>query len=119
MEKKKTDQYFMVDEGVLDRMCGYANLSRKDRVLEVGAGGGNLTTKLADSGAKVFAVEKDGELFHELEDRISGYSNVEVTLGDALKIDSQTSTRSSQTYLIAYRRKSRCGSWNTGLRSEY
>jgi 16S rRNA A1518/A1519 N6-dimethyltransferase RsmA/KsgA/DIM1 with predicted DNA glycosylase/AP lyase activity len=63
-----------------------ANLKKTDTVLEVGAGTGNLTRALAKSGAKVIAVESDLTLERELRRRVGRLSNVEIIIGNALKL---------------------------------
>jgi len=79
----KQDQHFLIDERVLGRIIDYGKLTGDDTVLEIGAGYGNLTEKLAGRASRVIAIEADPELaasIHRLE-------NVEVIIGDALKIE--------------------------------
>lgn len=52
------DQHFISDKTILKKIVGCANLKKKDIVLEIGAGTGNLT-KLLVKKAKVIAIEKD------------------------------------------------------------
>ena len=80
------DEHLMVDEAMLEKICGYANLSRKDFVLEVGAGTGNLTKFLAERASCVHAIEKNRGLFEKLEKEMAGYGNVELVHADATKI---------------------------------
>jgi 16S rRNA (adenine1518-N6/adenine1519-N6)-dimethyltransferase len=83
MKRYKKDQHFLVDEGVLDRIIEYGKLNSSDTVLEIGAGYGNLTGKLAGKAGRVVAIEVDAELVAS-----SGkWDNVEVIIGDALKIE--------------------------------
>ncbi|MFQ6056944.1 MAG: rRNA adenine N-6-methyltransferase family protein, partial [Methanosarcinales archaeon] len=46
------DQYFLIDKRVINRIIEYADLNKKDVVLEIGAGTGNLTQKLAEFANK-------------------------------------------------------------------
>jgi 16S rRNA (adenine1518-N6/adenine1519-N6)-dimethyltransferase len=80
------DRRFMVDDGLLDDIVGYAQLTEGDVVLEVGAGSGNLTGKLADV-VKLSAVEKDADLYRMLARRFGGDDRVELIRGDALKVE--------------------------------
>lgn len=80
------DQHFMTDLRILERIAKAADISEGDRILEIGAGTGNLTRVLANSGAKIIAVELDEELARALKDRFSGRKNVEVVEGNALKL---------------------------------
>ncbi len=78
----KFSQHFLVDERVAERQIEYANLQPDDVVLEIGAGNGILTRKIARV-ARVIAIEID-ERFIE---RLRKIKNVEVIHGDALKVD--------------------------------
>lgn len=62
----KHDQHFMIDEEIASKIVDYANISSKDRVLEVGPGKGALT-KYMVKVANVTAVEIDKELCKELK----------------------------------------------------
>jgi 16S rRNA (adenine1518-N6/adenine1519-N6)-dimethyltransferase len=86
MRGKKQGANLMVDSAQIRRICDYAGLLKTDRVLEIGAGTGNLTLALSERAGKVYAVEKDVRLFHVLEKRLAGARNVELLCGDALKI---------------------------------
>jgi len=69
-------QNFLVDHNVLDFICNAGGLSADDVVLEIGAGTGLLTGHLADSGARVVAVEIDANLFEMLSDYVGDADNV-------------------------------------------
>ncbi len=55
------DQIFIADEDLQKRVVDFAELRDGDRVLEVGAGVGNLTEHIAEI-CPVTAIEKDGKL---------------------------------------------------------
>jgi len=78
----KLGQNFLVDERVAARQIEYANLSKDDVVLEIGAGNGILTRKMAKI-AKVIAIEIDPRFI----DALKKIENVEVIHADALKVD--------------------------------
>ncbi len=85
--KRELGQHFLVDEnllGVIDRL---AELASEDVVLEVGPGLGVLTRHLADRVAHVHAVELDRSLEAPLRERLGARANVELHLGDALRLD--------------------------------
>ncbi|MEE8358028.1 MAG: 16S rRNA (adenine(1518)-N(6)/adenine(1519)-N(6))-dimethyltransferase RsmA [Candidatus Hydrothermarchaeales archaeon] len=84
---KKLGQNFLVDESLLKEQVGYASINDEDIVLEVGAGIGNLTKFLLEKAKKVIVVEKDRRMIKILEDRFSGKENLEIILGDVLKVD--------------------------------
>lgn len=84
---KKLGQNFLIDPNIVKGIVEAAELSEKDRVLEVGPGIGTLTQGLAESGASVVAVELDKRLLPVLETTLEGYDNVRVVNGDILKVD--------------------------------
>ena len=83
MKRYKKDQHFLIDEQVLSRIIEYGRLNRSDTVLEIGAGYGNMTEKLAHKAGKVIAIEVDPELASSLNQ----FENVELIIGDALEQD--------------------------------
>ncbi len=84
---KRLGQHLMVDVSVLRRMIEHAKLGPGDRVLEIGAGVGNLTKLIAQSGvAKVWAVEADARLCEILRQELSGLDNVEILQADFLEV---------------------------------
>lgn len=85
--KKSLGQNFLVNEGVLDRIVATAAVGRDDTVLEVGPGTGALTTRLAATGARIIAVEKDRRLIEPLRERFAAFPNVRIVEGDILKLD--------------------------------
>lgn len=81
------DQHFLIDPDYLDRIVAAADLRPEDVVLEIGAGIGNLTERLARKARKVIAIELDPTLVRVLHDRFDEVENIEIIAGDALKID--------------------------------
>jgi 16S rRNA (adenine1518-N6/adenine1519-N6)-dimethyltransferase len=81
---KRIGQNFLVDRDVLSRIADYAELNPTDRILEIGAGTGNLTEVLSRRAGRVYAVEVDSGLAAGLRGR---FANVEVISGDALKVE--------------------------------
>jgi len=67
------------------KLCIYADLSRADVVLDVGAGFGWLTRFLADKCKAVVAVEKDSQVASVLNDQVKGLDNVAVIEADVLR----------------------------------
>ncbi|MEM3397131.1 MAG: 16S rRNA (adenine(1518)-N(6)/adenine(1519)-N(6))-dimethyltransferase RsmA [Thermoplasmata archaeon] len=86
--KKALSQHFLKDKRVLERIVGYADLNKKDIVLEIGAGTGLLTQAICETGAEVIAVEKDQSLVTAyLKPLEKNYGNLKVIEGDALKVE--------------------------------
>ena len=84
---KKLGQNFLIDENVVYQIVAAAELSEADTVLEVGPGIGTLTQGLAESKARVVAVELDTRLLPVLATTLNGYDNVRVVHGDILKVN--------------------------------
>ena len=84
---KKLGQNFLIDENVVRQIVEAAELSEAETVLEVGPGIGTLTQGLAESKAKVVAVELDTRLLPVLATTLEGYDNVRVVHGDILKVN--------------------------------
>jgi len=84
--KKRLGQNFLVDEDAIRKMVSYASISRRDTVLEVGAGFGFLTEKIAENAKRVIAVEIDERLVRAFRKRLRGYDNVTILHGDIMKI---------------------------------
>ena len=84
---KKLGQNFLIDENVVHQIVAAAELSEADTVLEVGPGIGTLTQGLAESKARVVAVELDTRLLQVLATTMNGYDNMRVVHGDILKVN--------------------------------
>ena len=64
--KKSLGQNFLINPKIAERIAFEADISKKDTVLEIGPGTGNLTKYLLTRAKKVIAVEKDDNLIKEL-----------------------------------------------------
>lgn len=86
---RRKGQNYLIDSNILQKILDYADLSKNDTVLEIGAGIGTLTIPLAEYAGKVIAVEQDEKIAAILEKRLLelDISNVEVLRADATKID--------------------------------
>jgi 16S rRNA (adenine1518-N6/adenine1519-N6)-dimethyltransferase len=80
---KRLGQNFLLDDSVVSRSVGFADLSSKDTVLEIGPGLGNLTEELLKTGAKVVGVEQDTAFCKFLERRFG--DRVRIVQADAVK----------------------------------
>lgn len=79
-------QNFLADPNLLEAIIRDAGLAPGEVVLEVGAGEGALSERLAVAAAHLHAVEIDRRLEPALE-RVAALPNVELRWGDAMKID--------------------------------
>lgn len=87
--RKRLGQSFLVDAEAMKEMISYAYLSKKDAVLEIGAGLGFLTEQLAEKAGRVIAVEVDSRLARVLRERLRNRANVSLVEGDILKLNLQ------------------------------
>jgi 16S rRNA (adenine1518-N6/adenine1519-N6)-dimethyltransferase len=79
-------QNFVVDPNTVRRVARRAALEPGQPVVEIGAGLGALTLALAETGARVTAVEVDAHLLPLLRHNVEGH-DVRVVHADALTLD--------------------------------
>jgi len=85
MVAKKIGQNFLINTQVAKREINYADLNKKDIVLEIGPGKGILTTEIAKKVKQVVAVEIDTKLVNFLREKVP--NNVQIINADILKIN--------------------------------
>ena len=68
---KSLGQNFLHDQNQLRRIVEAAELSKADKVLEIGPGLGPLTELLLENAGEVFAIEKDARLVEFLRERFA------------------------------------------------
>jgi 16S rRNA (adenine1518-N6/adenine1519-N6)-dimethyltransferase len=85
LAKKHLGQNFLYDPSILRRILEAAHLTPEDIVVEIGPGPGRMTAMLAHQVRRVIAIELDKTLYERLMHDLSGYENIELVHGDALK----------------------------------
>lgn len=85
--KKSLGQNFLQDGGVLDKIAAAADLAPEATVLEIGAGTGGLTVRLARLAQRVVAVEIDRRLEPVLQAALAEHPHVELRFADILETD--------------------------------
>lgn len=92
--KKALGQHFLINDGIVSRICDLAEVGTEDYVLEVGPGIGTLTLALLDRARGVIAVERDRDLPAVLADTCGHFRDslaliekdaLEVTVADIRK----------------------------------
>ncbi len=78
-------QNFLVNEKVLDRILQVGELKGGDEVVEIGAGLGVLTQKLAEKVLRVTALEFDSKIFPTLQKNLADFENIELQNLDVRK----------------------------------
>jgi len=85
--EKSLGQHFLIDQNILNKVVGAAELSKDDVALEIGPGIGTLTQALAEKTGTVIAIELDRRLKPVVDYTLAGYDNVKIVFADALTID--------------------------------
>lgn len=85
MPKKHLGQNFLFDPSILQKIISVSGITTDDTVVEIGPGHGRLTKMLSEAANKVIAIELDEDLHKRLADELSGFDNIELVHGDALK----------------------------------
>lgn len=83
--KKNFGQNFIDNENLLAEIVSLANVNQSSNVLEIGAGAGTLTSKLAEKAKKVVSYEIDKTLTEHLEKLSNQYKNLTIYIKDGLK----------------------------------
>ncbi len=78
-------QHMLASDLAADKLVAVCNLSRGERVLEIGTGLGILTRRLAEKSAFVKSFEIDDHFYEFAKKSLSTYQNVEVVKGDAFE----------------------------------
>ena len=98
---RRLGQSFLVDHKALVKVVAAADLTGEETILEVGAGLGALTCRLAEIARRVIAVEVDQRLLPLLREVISKYENVQLVHGDILELDLTTLIDEGEYAVIA------------------
>jgi len=84
--KKSLGQNFLIDKGVIGRICNSGNITENNNVLEIGPGTGNLTEFILQKKPKKFhVIEKDERLIKDLKERFD--KKITIINEDILKYD--------------------------------
>ena len=86
MSPEKLGQHFLIDAGWRERIARAIHVDGGVWV-EIGAGHGEMTTRLARDASKVFAIELDPRLARRLREITAGTENVEVVEGDVMGVN--------------------------------
>lgn len=81
---KRFGQNYLRDNNILEKITKEINPQKDDLIIEIGPGTGALTTKLADSGAEIIAVEIDKRVKEDLSKK---FPDVLIKNEDFLKTD--------------------------------
>jgi 16S rRNA (adenine1518-N6/adenine1519-N6)-dimethyltransferase len=85
-KKQKLGQHFLRNKEILVRIVKVSEVNINDRVVEIGAGMGDLTEVLLRNVKEVIAIEIDPALYKILKERFYGEENLTIINKNALKI---------------------------------
>jgi 16S rRNA (adenine1518-N6/adenine1519-N6)-dimethyltransferase len=85
--KKRFGQHFLRDTGVIERIVRLIQPAADEVFLDIGAGDGALSLRLAPGVSRLLAVEIDADCIPQLEEALSPYSSATVVAGDILRLD--------------------------------
>ncbi len=85
--KKSWGQNFLVDEKTYEAIVDACRSTAADWVVEIGAGLGTLTMRLAERAARVIAVERDRDMIVVLQGELGANPRVEIAEANALTFD--------------------------------
>ena len=85
--KKSLGQNFLIDKNIINKIIKIENINNNKIILEIGAGYGHLTKRILEmKPKKLFAVEKDKNLFFKLNEDLKGVKNIKIINKDILRI---------------------------------
>ena len=85
--KRSLGQNFLTDESLLKQLVALSRVGAADSVLEIGAGAGGMTARLAETCSRVLSIEVDGTLIPILRVALEKYNNVELVHGDVMRLN--------------------------------
>jgi 16S rRNA (adenine1518-N6/adenine1519-N6)-dimethyltransferase len=93
--KQAFGQNFLISERAFRAIVDAAVASDDDWIIEIGAGLGTLTSRLAERvpEGKIIALERDPEMITVLRAELAGVDNVEIEASDALRYDLRMAAR--------------------------
>lgn len=84
--RARLGQVFLADRRIESRIISALGLQSSDVVLEIGAGPGNMTARLAEAAGKVVAAELDPKWVARLRERFADDNRVAVLHADILRV---------------------------------
>jgi len=85
--KRRYGQHFLRDTGILRRIIGLIQPAPEDLLIEIGAGDGALSARLAPAVNRLVAVEIDGDHIPALRKALLPFPNARILAADFLTMD--------------------------------
>ena len=86
---KRFGQNFLTDKNLLSSIVEKAGIKETDTVIEIGVGGGTLTSAIAQRAKRVIGFEIDTNLKPVLAETLAGLDNVEIIYQDVMKMPTE------------------------------
>lgn len=80
-------QHFLVSQSTAKSIVDFAEITKKDTVLEIGTGRGIMIPYLCETAKKVISVEKDKGLYSQALEKFENFPNLTLKQGDGFKMD--------------------------------
>lgn len=80
-------QHFLISQSTAKSIVDFAEITKKDTVLEIGTGRGIMIPYLCETAKKVISVEKDKELYSQALEKFENFPNLTLKQGDGFKMD--------------------------------
>ena len=87
MKRRRLGQHFLLSQNIAKSIVDAAQITKRDRVLEVGTGKGILVPYLCQKAKSVVSVETDEQLYSDAILRFSQIPNLELMYGDGFDAD--------------------------------
>lgn len=98
--RKTWGQHFLRDASVHAAIVAAAQLGPDERVVEIGAGLGTLTAHLLQTGAEVWAIERDRDLCQVLRAELGEHPRFHLHEADAVRFDYATAVGSRPPKIV-------------------
>ena len=85
--KKRFGQHFLKDTGIPDRIIRWIMPVADEAFIEIGAGTGALSVRLAEKAGSLVAIELDNDCIPVLKETLAGFDSASVVHADILSLD--------------------------------
>ena len=85
--KRRFGQHFLRDTGTLDRLVRLIEPAKGDSIIEIGAGEGAVSARIAPHVSRYVAIEIDADRLEPLRRVLAPWPHASVIQGDALEMD--------------------------------
>ena len=85
--KKRLGQHFLKDTGILDKIVNWIDPAADQVFIEIGAGTGALSARLAEKAGALTVIEIDGDCIPVLEETLARFDSAVVVHADILNLD--------------------------------